>query len=261
MKSAEVASRYSSDALAYLKLWAPVLNPHARRLLAALPLSEASRVIDIGSGVGALLADISGAAPRAFVVAVDGSHGMLRLAPAGHGLAVCDARHLALGTGVFDAAVMAFMLFHVPSPLDALVEAARVLRPGGAIGATTWDGEPSFPALQAWNEELDAHGAAPAEPAIADHEPVSTPAKVGSLLRRAGFASVSAWSSPFEHRFTLEGFIAKGTELGGSRRRVESLTPAAKASFMAGARRRLATMPPADFTDDGQIIFATARRP
>jgi hypothetical protein len=48
------AVRFSRGAETYLRPWAPVLRPHAVRLLDELPLANALRVLDLGTGVGAL---------------------------------------------------------------------------------------------------------------------------------------------------------------------------------------------------------------
>ena len=43
-----------------------------------------------------------------------------------------DAQELPMATGVFDAAVIAFGLLHLPSPMRCLAEVHRVLKPGGS---------------------------------------------------------------------------------------------------------------------------------
>lgn len=45
-----------------------------------------------------------------------------------------DVRKLEFGDGAFDAVVAHTLLSHVPDPLAVLVEAARVVKPGGTIG-------------------------------------------------------------------------------------------------------------------------------
>jgi ubiquinone/menaquinone biosynthesis C-methylase UbiE len=256
-----VSERYSSDAAAYRDLWAPILLPHGRELLDALPLAWAARVLDVGSGCGTLLAELRCRAPSATVVAIDRAGGMLALAPQDVPRAAMDAARLGLVSGSIDVEVLAFILFHTVDPLDVLLEARRVLRSGGSVGATTWDGDPRFPAQQAWLEELDAHGALPAAPPLANHEPVKSPALMRGLLERAGFTSVRTWTRPFAQRYTLDQFLEVRTRLGWSKRRLESLSPGRRQAFLRSVRRRLETMGPRDFLDDAAIIFSTAAAP
>src|SRR5687768_15507902 len=89
-----VASFYSRSAPGYEELWAPELLVFARRLLSQLPLGSADRLLDVGSGVGGLLAGIESRARNAFVVGSDISFGMLHRAPARFARVVSDAQHL-----------------------------------------------------------------------------------------------------------------------------------------------------------------------
>ena len=255
-----VAQCYSSDAEAYEKTWAPVLRPHGCRLLDSLPLHDAGRVLEAGAGVGALLPDIRERAPSAVVVAADCAHGMLARAPGDFPRAVTDLNHLGFAPATFDVVIMAFVLFHVQDPLQALREARRVLRRAGAVGAITWDGEPRFPAQRVWVEELDSHGAAAIDLSFINHDPVGSPAKVRALLEAAGFAVVRAWTAPFDHEYGMEEFVTIRTTRGIHRRRFESLDEGRRMLFLHRVRERLQALRRSDFVDRSAMIYAAATR-
>src|SRR5690349_11303620 len=104
------AALYSALAEEYARLWSPVICPMGERLLRALPLARASRILDVATGVGALVPALRAAAPRALIIGVDRAPGMLGVARAATPipLAVMDAQRLALRPASFDAAVLAF---------------------------------------------------------------------------------------------------------------------------------------------------------
>ena len=257
-----VSERYSTDALVYRDLWAPLLRPHGQELLASLPLSTASRIVDVGSGCGSLLPDIRSRAPGAFAIAIDRAPGMLAAVSAEISRAMMDAAQLGLASASMDVAIFAFVLFHTTDPQEVLIESRRILRSGGTVGTTTWDGDPRFPAQRAWLEELDSCGATSAPPQMmSNHDPVATPERMHDLLRRAGFRSINTWKHPFGHPYSLEEFIAVRTRLGWSKRRVDSLAPDSRTSFLRRARLRLEKMDRSDFVDDAEIVFATAVAP
>jgi ArsR family transcriptional regulator len=106
-----------------------------RALVALLP--PAWIVGDLGCGTGALLPVL---APHVrTVIGVDASDEMLAAARHRAGaLPNVDLRRgaleaLPLGDESLDAALMMLVLHHVPSPAAALLDAARVVRPGGRL--------------------------------------------------------------------------------------------------------------------------------
>jgi arsenite methyltransferase len=119
-----------------------------RQVIAALDLRAGDKVIDIGTGPGYLAADMAKAVgSKGRVVAVDLNESMLQVARASCSefawidLVNADAVRLPGGDGTFNAAVSTQVYEFVPDVQAALVDAWRVLRPGGrlVILDTDWD--------------------------------------------------------------------------------------------------------------------------
>lgn len=73
-----------------------------------------------------------------------------------------DAEALDLPAASFDAALVGFVIFFVPDPPKVLAELHRVVRPGGRVALSIFDGPPGFAWLREVAEELV--GRAPARP-------------------------------------------------------------------------------------------------
>jgi SAM-dependent methyltransferase len=234
-----------------------MLEPAGVELLRELPLQHAERVVDVGTGVGSLLPHLRRAAPDAVIVGGDHSSGMVALAPADFPLAIIDVLTLPFATGVFDIAVLAFMLFHVPDPTAALSEVRRVLAPSGVVGLTTWGATSSFVAGDVWNDELDAHGA-PREEAEASRALVDSPEKVAGLLESVGFRTLSIRVEPWRQTLTVEQVVALRTTLGVPGRRLATLDPEGRDACVRGAQHRLQALDAEALTDHDDVIYATA---
>ncbi len=260
-QTAMLANRYSQRAQAYDGLWSPVIRPVGERLIARLPLTaETSHVIDVGTGAGALLPAIKLAAPSAVVVGIDRSQGMLRLAKERHScpLALMDVQRLALPANRFEVAIVAFVLFHLPSPEQCLAEVNRVLQPGGSLGTITWGPETEPPASAIWDDELQAAGARVIQlPAVDNRACCDSTQKMTTLLEQAGFVSIKVWTESIEHRWRPEDHFDYQLRMN-SRLRLQSLDVQDRESCINRVRDRLSGADREQYVYRGEVFMATA---
>ncbi len=257
----ELARAYGARADSYIDLWAPVLRPKGLALLERLAPEGARTFLDLGTGTGTLLADIARLAPRARIVAVDRSEGMIRLARDPAMRAVMDAQSIAIAPGSIDVGVMAFVIFTVPDPSGVMGEVHRVIRPGGRFGVATWGDEPDLPADAILDEELTAQGA-PADTvtAINRRDITDTPEKLRALFEAAGFGNVTTWTDRLNLIWPVDDYLRFMSGGGPTRRRLEALNLETRSACLARLRDRLGELPPEDITERSEVVYATGVR-
>jgi SAM-dependent methyltransferase len=206
-------------------------NPNAffsrttlQRLVGALHVGPGHTVVDLGCGHGG---------PGLWVAQQLGVH-LIGIDLSAVGVALAQDRAAVLGLGdrarfqegdltatglpeaSCDAAISLDVLVFVPEKAAAVREVARILRPGGRFGFTTW--------------EQSGYSARLGTPQLADHR---------SLLAAAGF-DVEIYEEPpdwqRQQRALLEGIIASESELA------EEMEAAVAAGFVAMARGALADL-------------------
>jgi len=135
-----VARQYATESNleARRALYANAEGPDPRELaFEAVAEAEPRRVLEVGGGPGELAARV-GSELECEVVMVDISPRMVELARSrGVDAQVGDVQELHFEDASFDAAIAAWMLFHLPDIDRGLAELARVLRPGGRLVAVT----------------------------------------------------------------------------------------------------------------------------
>ncbi|MCU1372685.1 MAG: methyltransferase type 11 [Ilumatobacteraceae bacterium] len=124
--------------------------PFGRALVSAAGLAPGDRVLDVASGRGACLYPaLEAVGPDGYVTGIDIAPGMVEalaaeLTAAGTTNAevrVGDAEALDLPDASVDAVLGGFMIFFCPDPERVLAEFSRVLKPGGVVALTIFDGD------------------------------------------------------------------------------------------------------------------------
>lgn len=129
----------SGDAYeAYVGRWSRLV---ATEFVAWLGVPAGASWVDVGCGTGALTETVLRDAAPSSAVGVDPSLPFVAVARerVSAAFVVGDARALPLPSGSVDVVVSGLSLNFVPSPLDAVAEARRVVRPGGTVASYVWD--------------------------------------------------------------------------------------------------------------------------
>ncbi|WP_348788596.1 class I SAM-dependent methyltransferase [Leifsonia sp. NPDC080035] len=117
-------------------------TPLASLFAASARLPETGRVLDVGSGPGALTGVLAARYGVANVAAVDPADAFvaaLRSRLPGVDARVASAESLPFPDDAFDAALAALVVHFMADPHRGVGELVRVTRPGGAVAACVWD--------------------------------------------------------------------------------------------------------------------------
>ena len=154
-----IAEAYSATGSSWRDGPAIIYDRLATELVAHSPVSLMEKaVVDIGAGTGAATYAALAAGARS-VVAVDAAAGMLavdadRRPPA----IVADASNLPFGPASFDVALAAFSFNHLSDPATGFVEAARIVRAGGTVMASSYAADDQHPVKGAVEHVLRRRG-------------------------------------------------------------------------------------------------------
>ena len=173
-----------------------------------LNVAPGSRVLEVGSGLGILAADVAAAAADVQVVGVELSAEQIAAAVprAGVTLLQGDAHTLNFPDGSFDLVYARYLLEHVADPDRVLREMHRVARPGGLVTVCENDVsllrvDPPCPAFdRAWETFTRFQATLGGDGLIGR--------RLYRLFRAAGFADVELSVQPEVHWHGSPGYVA-----------------------------------------------------
>ena len=133
---------FAVSAGAYDRFMGRYSVPLAPQLADLAGVGAGLRVLDVGCGPGALVAELVRRVGADSVTAVDPSEPFVAAARERHpGVTVLQAaaEELPFADGEFDAALAQLVVHFMADPGAGLREMARVTRPGGVVAACVWD--------------------------------------------------------------------------------------------------------------------------
>lgn len=251
----------------FMGRWSRLLAP---ALVTFAGVRDGEDVLDVGSGTGALAAEVARSAPAARVLGIDPSAAYVAFAQSRVGsdrvrFTVGDAQRLNSADAAFDRVLALLVMNFIPDPGQALREMSRVTRPGGTVAAAVWDYDSGMKMLRIFWDEAVA-----LDPSIAArderHMPLSRQGQLANLWRAQGLVKVE--ESALTIRMTFASFDDYWTPfLGGqgpAGAHVKGLGESQRETLKARLRKRLlADGPDRPFTLDGRAwaVKGTAAKP
>ncbi|HLK14705.1 MAG TPA: methyltransferase domain-containing protein [Fimbriimonadaceae bacterium] len=174
---------------------------YAKELASRLARLNPGSVLKVACGTGIDSRATKDALPGARLVATDLNPDMLRLAeskfaPGEAEFKVVDCQELPFGDGSFDAMACQFGIMFVPDRDKALKEALRVLKPGGTLICSVWDGLDENPGFKITHELILESAKTDPPMFLLTPYGLSDRAELRSLFERNGFEGVTVEDVP-----------------------------------------------------------------
>lgn len=204
---------FAVSAEAYDRFMGRFSSPLAAALVDWTGVAPGMRVLDVGSGPGALSAVLADRLGPGQVVAVDPQPGFVdavRQRLPGVIAEVAEAEALPFADATFDAALANLVVHFMADAHAGVGEMARVTRPGGTVAATVWQHADGVgPLTPFWRGARTVDPGAPGENTMVG----TARGQLATLLRECGLRDVrdtalevslefddfEAWWEPFTH--------------------------------------------------------------
>jgi len=173
--------------------WSRVL---ARPFLTFAGLEAGERILDVGCGTGSLTFTIPQVADVAQIRAIDHSQVYVEAARKRNTDSriviergdVCD---LPFADGSFDRTLALLVLHFVPESQRAVAEMSRVVKPGGVVAATVWDGYGGMPWQRMfWDTAAALDPSAVPARGESYFKPMTRPGEMREVFTKAGLTKV-----------------------------------------------------------------------
>lgn len=184
-----------ADAEAYERFmgrWSRLVAP---QLVDFTDVPNLGRLLDVGSGTGALAFSLAERRPQVHVLGIDPSKEYVEYAnsrnpfPDRVSFEPGDAQELRFADASFDSALSLLVFNFIPDSRKALKEIRRVTKPGGRISAAVWDYGDGMRMLRAfWDGAVSIDPKA--ERLDERHMPLCRAGELSELWRQGGLANV-----------------------------------------------------------------------
>ena len=208
-------------------------------------VKDGDRVLDVGTGTGALASALEAATTSSEVTGIDPSEGFIGSAKknvksARMRFEVGDAQALQFKDASFDQTMALLVMNFVPDHTKAIGEMRRVTRPQGVVSACVWDYNAGMQMLRFFWDEVIALDPA-AAPKDERNMKLSREGQLGELWKKVGLVNVQEKPLVIEQSFAsfddYWGAFKRGAGPGGAY--VVSLTDERRRELEARMRKRL----------------------
>jgi len=205
----------------FMGRWSRILAP---AYVAFAGVKDGDRVLDVGTGTGALASAMEAATKFSQIVGIDPSEGFISYAKKNakssrSRFEVGDAQALQFKDASFDHTMALLVMNFIPDHNKAIAEMRRVTRPQGVVSACVWDYNAGMQMLRFFWDEVVALDPAMA-PKDERHMKLSREGQLAELWKKAGLVNVQEKPLVIEQAYTsfndYWGPFLKGAGPGGA---------------------------------------------